>query len=93
MHEFATRYNDRIVVFDGPPLLSTPEAQVLADLVGQVVLVVEAGKTPFTIVQEALEMIPDEKAVGLVLNKSESISNRGSYYYNYYAAYGETDDE
>lgn len=93
MHEFATRYNDRIVVFDGPPLLSTPEAQVLADLVGQVVLVVEAGKTPFTIVQEALEMIPEEKAVGLVLNKSESISNRGSYYYNYYAAYGETDDE
>lgn len=93
MHEFATRYNDRIVVFDGPPLLSTPEAQVLADLVGQVILVVEAGKTPFTIVQEALDMIPEEKAVGLVLNKSESISNRGSYYYNYYAAYGETDDE
>lgn len=93
MHEFATRYSDRIVVFDGPPLLSTPEAQVLADLVGQIVLVVEAGKTPFTIVQEALEMLPDEKAVGLVLNKSESISNRGSYYYNYYAAYGEADDE
>lgn len=93
MHEFATRYNDRIVVFDGPPLLSTPEAQVLADLVGQVILVVEAGKTPFTIVQEALDMIPEEKAVGLVLNKSESISNRGSYYYNYYAAYGETDDD
>ena len=50
---------------------------------------VEAGKTPFTIVQDALEMIPEEKAVGLVLNKSESISNRGSYYYNYYSAYGE----
>ena len=93
MHEFATRYNDRIVVFDAPPLLSTPEAQVLAELVGQVVLVIEAGKTPFTIVQEALEMIPDEKAVGLVLNKSESISNRGSYYYNYYTAYGDVDDE
>lgn len=93
MHEFATRYNDRIVVFDGPPMLSTPEAQVLADLVGQIVFVVEAGKTPFTIVQEGLEMIPEEKAVGLLLNKSESISNRGSYYYNYYAAYGEPDEE
>ena len=93
MHDFATRYNDRIVVFDAPPVLSTPEAVVLAELVGQVVFVVEAGKTPFTIVQEALEMIPDEKAVGLVLNKGESISNRGSYYYNYYAAYGENDEE
>jgi len=93
MHEFSTRYNDRIVVFDAPPLLSTPEAQVLADLVGQVVMVVEAGKTPFTIVQEALEMIPAEKAVGLLLNKADSISNRGSYYYNYYATYGEADDD
>ena len=93
MDEFATRYNDRIVVFDAPPLMSTPEAVVLAGLVGQVVFVVEAGKTPFTIVQEALEMIPEEKATGLLLNKSESISNRGSYYYNYYAAYGETEED
>ena len=89
VNEFATRYTDRIVVFDAPPLLSTPESQVLAGIVGQVVFVIEAGKTPFTIVQDALKMIPSDKAIGLVLNKSESISNRGGYYYNYYAAYGE----
>lgn len=92
MEEFATRYNDRVVVFDAPPMLSTPESQVLSSLVGQVVFVVEAGKTPFTIVQDALEMIPEEKAIGMVLNKSESLSNRGSYYYNYYAPYGEQGD-
>lgn len=93
MEEFATRYSNRVVVFDAPPILSTPESQVLASLVGQIVFVVEAGKTPFTIVNEALDMLPEEKAIGLILNKSESISNRGSYYYNYYAAYGEADDE
>lgn len=93
MEEFATRYSNRVVVFDAPPMLSTPESQVLAGLVGQVVFVVEAGQTPFTIVEEALEMIPEEKAVGIVLNKSESISNRGSYYYNYYTAYGEDEDQ
>ena len=92
MEEFASRYNDRIVIFDAPPMLSTPESQVLAGLVGQVVFVVEAGKTPFTIVQEALGMIPEEKAIGMVLNKSESLSNRGGYYYNYYAPYGEHDE-
>ena len=91
VNEFATRYTDRIVVFDAPPLLSTPESQVLAGIVGQVVYVIEAGKTPFTIVQDALSMIPRDKAIGLVLNKSESISNRGGYYYNYYAAYGDTE--
>jgi len=92
MEEFASRYNDRIVIFDAPPMLSTPESQVLAGLVGQVVFVVEAGKTPFTIVQEALGMIPEEKAIGMVLNKSESLSNRGGYYYNYYVPYGQDDE-
>lgn len=91
VNEFATRYTDRIVVFDAPPLLSTPESQVLAGIVGQVVFVIEAGKTPMTIVRDALDMIPHDKAIGLILNKSESISNRGGYYYNYYAAYGEKD--
>ena len=50
---------------------------------------IEAGKTPHAIVEDALGMLPKEKAIGLVLNKSESISNRGGYYYNYYAAYGD----
>jgi protein-tyrosine kinase len=89
LNEFASRYQDRIVVLDAPPLISTPEAQVLAGLVGQIVYVVEAGKTPYAIVNDALEMLPRDKAIGMVLNKSESISNRGGYYYNYYAAYGE----
>lgn len=89
MEELATRYQDRMIIIDAPPLLSTPETQVLAGLVGQVVFVIEAGQTPFTIVQDALAMLPKEKAIGLLLNKSESISNRGGYYYNYYAAYGE----
>lgn len=89
VEELATRYPDRLIIFDAPPLLSTPESQVLAGLVGQVVFVIEAGQTPFTIVQDALGMLPKEKAIGLLLNKSESISNRGGYYYNYYTPYGE----
>jgi receptor protein-tyrosine kinase len=89
VHELASRYSDRLIIFDGPPLLSTPEAPILASLVGQVVFVIEAGKTPHAIVEDALGMLPREKAIGLVLNKSESISNRGSYYYNYYTPYGE----
>ena len=91
--EITNRYSDRIIIFDGPPLLATPEAQVLAGLVGQVVFVIEAGKTPHSIVEDALEMLPMDKAIGLVLNKSESLSNRGGYYYNYYAPYGENVDE
>jgi protein-tyrosine kinase len=87
--ELGSRYSDRLLIFDAPPLLATPETQVLAGLVGQVVFVIEAGKTPHSIVEEALQMIPKEKAIGLVLNKSESLSSRGGYYYNYYTPYGE----
>jgi len=82
--EIANRYGDRIVIFDGPPLLPTPQTQVLAGLVGQVVFVIETGKTPQALVEEALELIPEEQAVGLVLNKNEGLSGKGSYYYGYY---------
>lgn len=81
--ELASRYKDRVIILDGPPLLPTPQTQVLAGLVGQVVFVIEAGKTPQMLVGEALELIPKEKATNLVMNKSEGISGRGDYYYGY----------
>ena len=82
--EIAGRYNDRIIIFDGPPLLPTPQTQILAGLVGQVVFIIEAGKTPQALVEEALQMLPKEQAIGLVLNKTEGLSGRGNYY-GYYA--------
>lgn len=82
--EMASRYNDRLIILDGPPLLPTPQTQVLASLVGQVVLVIEAGKTPQSVVEDALELIPDDKATGLVMNKNEIIAGRSGYYHGYY---------
>lgn len=82
--EMASRYDDRIIIFDAPPLLPTPQTQVLAGLVGQIVFVVEAGKTPQMLVEEAVEMLPEEKAVGILMNKAEGLSGRSGYYYGYY---------
>lgn len=84
--EVGRRYDDRVIIFDGPPLLPTPQTQVLTGLVGQVVFVVEAGKTPQALVDAALDMIPEEQATGLVMNKSEGISNRNGNYYGYYGS-------
>ncbi len=86
--EMAERYSDRIIIIDGPPLLPTPQTQVLAGLVGQVVFVVEAGKTPQTLVEEALGMIPEEQATAMLLNKNEGLSRNGYYYGYYYGYYG-----
>ena len=81
--ELANRYSDRIVIFDGPPMLPTPQTQILAGLVGQVVFIIEVGKTPQAMVEDALKLIPEDQATGLVLNKNEGLSVKG-YYYGYY---------
>lgn len=88
VHELGSRYPDRVIIFDGPPILPTPQTQVLVGLVGQVVFVIEAGKTPQTVVEEALRLIPDDQATGLVLNKNERMSVRSGYY-GYYDSYKE----
>ncbi|MDB4575600.1 XrtA-associated tyrosine autokinase [bacterium] len=92
LDEMATRYKDRIIILDGPPLLPTPQTQILAGLVGQVVFVIEAGKTPQSLVEEALEMIPQEQATGLVMNKNVGLSSRGGYYGHYYGYGGSEND-
>lgn len=85
--ELATRYPDRVVIFDSPPLLATSEALVVTELVGQIVMVVEAEKTSKEEVQEALSLIGENKILGLVLNKSRG--SFGTDYYGYYGKYGE----
>lgn len=68
--ELATRYPDRIVIFDCPPLLGVSETQVLADLVGQGVIVVEESKTSIEDVKKATENLNENLALGIVINKA-----------------------
>jgi len=84
--ELSTRYSDRIVVFDSPPLLITSEARVLAGLMGQIVMVVEEAKTLQPVVKEALGTLDSSEIVGLVLNKNKT--NAGADYYGGYGYYG-----
>ncbi len=87
--EMSRRYNDRVIVFDSPPLLLTSEANVLANLMGQIVFVVEAEKTSQKTVAEALSHLSDDKVIGLVLNKSRLKSRDNQSYYDYGYGYGQ----
>jgi protein-tyrosine kinase len=71
LREMAERYHDRIIVFDSPPLLAVSEASVLASQMGQIVVVVEAGKTSEAELKDALGRIDSDKVTGLLLNKGE----------------------
>lgn len=85
--EISRRYKDRVVLFDSPPVLATTTASALAPLVGQVVLVAEAGSTKHETIREALQRLDRVTITGVILNKAKqtaaaSYDYYGSYYYH-----------
>jgi exopolysaccharide/PEP-CTERM locus tyrosine autokinase len=82
LQEMAERHRDRIIIFDSPPLLVASEAGVLASRMGQIVMVVEAGKTSEAALKDALGRIESSKIAGLLLNKGEG-PGLGYYYGGY----------
>jgi|KBSSwiStaDraftv2_1062776.scaffolds.fasta_scaffold00189_41 receptor protein-tyrosine kinase len=79
LRDLSTRYPDRIIVFDSPPLLPTTEARVLASHMGQIVMVVAADSTKQNTVNLALETIERCEVVLMLLNKADK-TDVGSYY-------------
>lgn len=84
LDELAQTYQDRIVIFDAPPLLPSTESRVLATHLGQVVVVVEADRTPKASVAQAFATLDACPVVMSVLNKSRS--KKANSAYGYYAA-------
>ena len=87
LRSVASRYSDRIIIIDSPPLLPTTEARVLATHAGQIVMVVAADTTTQHAVQQALATIESCDIVMMMLNKAHR-TDVGSYY-GYYG----TDDK
>jgi exopolysaccharide/PEP-CTERM locus tyrosine autokinase len=95
LQEVAQRYDDRIIIFDSPPLLLTTEARALASHMGQVIMVVRAGHTSQSDVQTALSFIDFCPVKLLLLNQARS-SKFDSYATSYKYGYGyarEQDEE
>ena len=82
LDDMATRYSDRIIIFDSPPLLLTTESRVLATHMGQIVVVVHANRTLQSSVQQALAAIESCPVKMMVLNKARNDAG-GTYGYGY----------
>ena len=80
-HELKTRYDDRYVLFDAPPVLMGADVMALAPCVDSIVMVVEKGKTTNSDVQKAVEMLPQEKFLGFVMNRQKHSKGKDGYYY------------
>jgi protein-tyrosine kinase len=72
LREMAQRYRDRVIIFDSAPLLAASEAAALASQMGQIVVVVEAGRTSDTSLTDALRHVDASRVAGLLLNKARS---------------------
>lgn len=67
--ELKHRYEDRIVIIDAPSIFPGGDALSLAPFVDFVIVVVRAGKTPRDEVKRAVQLLPQEKILGFVLNR------------------------
>lgn len=80
----------RLILLDSPPLLVTSEARALLKVAGQAILVVRAGQTAQHDIREAIAMIDERQAGGIVLN--HGYVAKSEEYYGY-AQYGQDRDQ
>lgn len=81
-----------VALFDSPPLVVSSEARALVNVMGQIILVVRAGRTPRHSVLEAIQAVGREESVSLVLNQGRRNLLEGLYGYSY-GSYGESRGE
>ena len=82
VQEMKSRYEDRYVIFDTSPVLIGDDAIALANHIDSIIMVVEEGRSSMKDVQKALEMLPQEKFLGFVLNRQSGAMR--DKYYGYY---------
>lgn len=70
--ELKSRYADRIVIFDLPPVLESDDALSFAPLVDAVLLVVAEGHARVEDVRRCMELLKDRPVIGTVLNRSRA---------------------
>jgi protein-tyrosine kinase len=79
--ELKTRYPDRIVLFDMPPLLSGDDVIAFSPYIDAIMLVVEDGKTAKDDLRRVWELLGKETIIGVVLNKAEDGTSAYGYAY------------
>lgn len=83
LHEAAARFD--WVIIDTPPVGFLSDANLLVAMVDVSIFVVRAGRSPYRLIQRALDAVGRNRILGVVLNAVESsVDVAGDYYYGYY---------
>jgi protein-tyrosine kinase len=89
IRELAEREGNWFVIIDTPPIQATVDPKIIADVVEAIIMVVRYRYTRVAEFKMALEVLPKEKIVGIVLNALDELPfKKYKYhkykYYNYY---------
>jgi protein-tyrosine kinase len=85
VQEAAARFD--WVIIDTPPVGFLSDANLLVAMVDAALFVVRAGKSPYRLIQRALDAIGRNGILGVVLNAvDENVDVAGYSYYGYYGA-------
>ena len=87
--EAASRFD--WVIIDTPPVGLLPDAQLLARLADGVLVVIGAGRTPYTMVQRVITELGPDQIIGAVLNRVEDALMPATGYYQHYYAGADAD--
>lgn len=79
VNDVKSRYGNRYIIFDSPPLLPTIDPSILGKQVDGVILVVQAGRTARDDVASALKLLAGMNVLGVVLNDVEPIVSSNKY--------------
>ena len=72
MQEVSSRYDDRVVIFDSPPMLVAAESIVLSGYVDAVILVIRRRKVKKDEVQKFIDSVGENKIFGIIFNDHET---------------------
>ena len=79
VRELKSRYSNRIIIIDLPPLLDTADAMTFLKNADAALLVVAEGESTVDQIKQSMQLIDEKKFLGSVLNKSTG-TVKSSYY-------------
>jgi len=79
IQEMRDRYDERIVLFDLPPLLSADDALIVLPNVDCCLLVLGDGEHTAADIEDSMRLLGDTPLLGMVVNRSKAISTDEGY--------------
>jgi capsular exopolysaccharide synthesis family protein len=79
------------ILLDSPPVMPFADSRLLANHADAIILVIRAGMAPYETVEKAIDALPRDRILGVVLNGAEHLKEAG--YYDYYYKYAQREQK